>query len=586
MSGPRKLNKNNPGPYLIVIMAAVTLLVASVIIGSLYFVALDAQRAHLVQTAKSQARLIESVVRYDTEEAGMGDVGATFKDTLVQIREAYENYEGFGSTGEFTIGKLQGDNIVFVLRHRQVEMEKPMPVSMNSTLAEPMRRALKGESGDVVALDYDGKYVLAAYEPIDWDVFTVGIVAKVDMAEVRAPFIKSAVITGVFALLMIAIGAFVFRSVTRGLLDSLKLAEEEYRNEKDDSFGAGAPLPHATDKARPKLLALSIVIAAGVFYFDLSMPLGVAGGVPYIVLVLVSFWLPGKSYTLLAAIAGTVLTMVGFFLSPPAGVMWIVLINRFLALFAIWVTAVLILHRKNMEEEREALVVKLGDVNQEMEAFSYAVSHDLKAPLRAIHNYADFLLTDLAGTLEEEQEEYLNGLGEAVQQGEGYIEDLLELSQVSKHEVKTELVDSEVFLHELVRSLSYPTEVEVVVKGGCPTVTADPTLMRQIFQNLIENAVKYNESATKRVEVGSNMMDNGTHEFFVRDNGIGIDNKYFKKIFRPFQRLHSNEEYAGSGIGLASVLKAASRLDWILRVESTPGEGSTFFVATSRTRKE
>jgi signal transduction histidine kinase len=214
--------------------------------------------------------------------------------------------------------------------------------------------------------------------------------------------------------------------------------------------------------------------------------------------------------------------------------------------------------------------------------YAYIVSHDLRAPLRAVRNYADFIREDLEGTLDGEQKAYLDGLGRAVHEAEELIEDLLKLSRLDRHNVQMETVDLGLFLRELIASLDLPAEVETVMGDGWPTLEVEPTLLRQIFQNLIDNAIKFNDSPRKRVELDWRPAEEG-YELFVRDNGIGIKPRYQAQIFRMFERLHTWEEYEGTGIGLAIVKKAAGKLGSSVRLESQPGQGSTFFVTLPKT---
>lgn len=246
--------------------------------------------------------------------------------------------------------------------------------------------------------------------------------------------------------------------------------------------------------------------------------------------------------------------------------------------------------RKRAEEElqqtHQELVAKasqLEEANSELTQYAYVVSHDLKAPLRAIQNYTDFLLEDLEGTLAEEQEEYLNGLSRAVSQSEALVNALLEFSRIGQRGEPVEAIDIGMFLQELIAALDFSPEVEFVMKNDWPTMDADPTLLWQIFQNLIINAIKFNTSPRKRIEIGWLPAEDERYELFVRDNGIGIEPRHIEQIFRVFQRLHTTDEYEGTGIGLAIVKKAASQLDGFVRVESKPGEGSTFFVSLPKT---
>lgn len=233
---------------------------------------------------------------------------------------------------------------------------------------------------------------------------------------------------------------------------------------------------------------------------------------------------------------------------------------------------------KRSEKEREILISDLNKANAELKDFAYVVSHDLKAPLRAIHNYVDFLQEDLQGRLEEEEQMYLDGLALAVRQSEAFINDLLELSRISRYEAIIENVNIGNFVKELIASLDLPSDVEIVMADDWPAVNTEPVLLRQIFLNLINNAVKFNRSLHKLIELDWHLAGNEHYEFLIRDNGIGIEPRFFEQIFRPFQRLHTAKEFEGTGIGLAIVNKATSRLNGAVRIESTPGKGSTVFV--------
>lgn len=131
-----------------------------------------------------------------------------------------------------------------------------------------------------------------------------------------------------------------------------------------------------------------------------------------------------------------------------------------------------------------------------------------------------------------------------------------------------------------------PADVEIQLAENFPNIKADPELFTQIFQNLIDNAVKFNTSLCKQVEIGWQQARNGHLELFVRDNGIGIDPRYQEQIFHPFERLHTREQYPGHGIGLTLAVKAANKLHERIRVESAPEKGSTFVIALPICQKE
>ncbi|MCK4738728.1 MAG: hypothetical protein KAT46_02150 [Deltaproteobacteria bacterium] len=250
------------------------------------------------------------------------------------------------------------------------------------------------------------------------------------------------------------------------------------------------------------------------------------------------------------------------------------------------------IHAENqLFSEHELLENKakeLIEANEELSQYAYVVSHDLKSPLRAIHNYADFLREDLEDKLEAEQLEYLDGLGKAVLQSEELVGDLLEYSRIGKNNAKFEDIGLENFIKSIGETIGGGSGEGVNLRftAKLPIVRAEPVLLRQIFTNLLMNALKFNTSDEKVIEVGVvNCDDDVGCEVFVRDNGIGIDAKYHSRIFRVFQRLHTQNEYEGTGVGLAIVKKAAEKCGGSVRVESSPSKGSTFFVTLRKGKK-
>jgi len=173
---------------------------------------------------------------------------------------------------------------------------------------------------------------------------------------------------------------------------------------------------------------------------------------------------------------------------------------------------------------------------------------------------------------------YLDGLRRAVWQAEALVNGLLELSRVGNRNLVYQTVNLNTLLQEIITSLNMPEDVDIIWEGTWPTVEVEPVLLRQILQNLISNAAKFNSTPRKRVELGWCLVGEHECELYVRDNGLGIDPRYTERIFQVFQRLHTRQEYEGTGIGLAIVKKAVSRMGGTVHVTSTPGEGSTFWV--------
>ena len=159
-------------------------------------------------------------------------------------------------------------------------------------------------------------------------------------------------------------------------------------------------------------------------------------------------------------------------------------------------------------------------------------------------------------------------------------------SCVGQREIKYEEIDIGSFFRDLMESLDLPHDVEVKLGDNLPVIGTEPTLLRQIFQNLIENGIKFNDSPQKLIEIQGRSSDDDYYDLSVHDNGIGIEPRHREKIFGVFQRLHTEEEYKGTGIGLAIVKKAVSRLGGGIRMESKAGEGSTFIITLPKHYKE
>ena len=205
--------------FLIAIMIAIVFVVEAATMFTLYTAALHEERSRLKETAQSQARLIEAIARLDLRSHG----GATYNPTaatLERIAEADAHYQGFSQSGEFTLAKRHGDSIVFLLSHGGTANINPPIVPFQSNLAQPSRMALLGRSGTTIGMDYRGVKVLAAYEPVS--ILNLGIVAKIDMAEIRAPFIRAGLFSAVLAVLAIVAGAFLFIGVTEPLVRNLE----------------------------------------------------------------------------------------------------------------------------------------------------------------------------------------------------------------------------------------------------------------------------------------------------------------------------------------------------------------------------
>lgn len=227
---------------------------------------------------------------------------------------------------------------------------------------------------------------------------------------------------------------------------------------------------------------------------------------------------------------------------------------------------------------------ELQQTNRELDDFAYIASHDLKEPLRGIHNYSMFLLEDYADKLDHEGRAKLETLMRLTRRMEVLIDSLLRYSRLGRVDLAMEEVDLNETVAEVLENLDVnlrAEQVEVITPRPLPRVRGDRVQLGEIFHNLIVNGVKYNESQGKRIEIG--YRDGQPPVFYVRDNGIGIPDKHHEAIFRIFKRLHARDKYGGgTGAGLTIVKKIVERHNGRIRVESTPGEGTTFYFTLAK----
>lgn len=240
--------------------------------------------------------------------------------------------------------------------------------------------------------------------------------------------------------------------------------------------------------------------------------------------------------------------------------------------------------RKLGEERAAALMREISSANEELTSFAYVVSHDLKAPLRAIGSLADWLSTDYADKFDDEGREHMRLLISRVHRMGALIDGILQYSRVGRVKEAQVDVDLNRLVHDVIDLLTPPAHVQVTVRDALPTVRIEPTRIQQVFQNLISNAVKYMDKSAGRIEIGC--ADEGKYwRFSVSDNGPGIDTRHFERIFQLFQTLAPRDKIESTGVGLALVKKIVEMYGGKVEVESKPGEGSTFSFTLSKSRK-
>ncbi|MBI5191465.1 MAG: GAF domain-containing protein [Nitrospirae bacterium] len=237
-------------------------------------------------------------------------------------------------------------------------------------------------------------------------------------------------------------------------------------------------------------------------------------------------------------------------------------------------------YRRNLEVMVEARTAELTAANKELEAFSYSVSHDLRAPLRHIQGFVELLAKNAGAALDEKGGRYLSTISvSATRMGE-LIDDLLTFSRMGRAEMRMTAVDLGRMAENVVQEMRTDVEGRDVrwVIGGMPPVYGDPSMLRLVMVNLLSNALKFTATrAHASIEFGCLPGDGKEVTFFVRDDGVGFDMQYVDKLFGVFQRLHKSEEFEGTGIGLANVRRIISRHGGRTWAEGALGEGAAIY---------
>jgi signal transduction histidine kinase len=228
----------------------------------------------------------------------------------------------------------------------------------------------------------------------------------------------------------------------------------------------------------------------------------------------------------------------------------------------------------DIDTQREKLLKELEYQNQELSDYAHMVSHDLKTPLRSIDALSTWLKEDYIHCMDTNGKERLDLIRSNVEKIDTLINGILEYSTISKNQVDTYDVDLDKLVENTIGMIDVPNHIKIVKNDNFPTIKGDKYRLQQLFQNLIVNAIKYNDKEKGLVEIGFENA-NKFWEFYVRDNGKGIDKKYFKKIFKPFEKLDTNTN--ATGIGLSLVKKIVDALGGIIWLESEKNKGTTFY---------
>jgi PAS domain S-box-containing protein len=582
---------------LIAVLSTVGLAVALACIGLLYNTAIRQQGERLRGTAQSYARLTEAIAAHEEHWTHIASLpaehGDAYSAVIDQLREAQHGLGGFGRTGELKVGRHVGDSIVYLVAHRGDSAVHPAPVPFEGPLAGPMKRALSGLSGAGILTDYRGVRVLAAYEPVK--VFDLGIVAKLDLAEVQAPFIRAGWLVLAATIVFLGGGGLLLLGVTAPERRRLRAAEERFRQLSNslpqlvwtclpegpcdflsEQWVAYTGIPaepqlgfgwleqlHADDR-EPTIAAWNAAVASG-SDFRVEFRIRRHDGEYR--------WFDTRAVRLHDAEGRTV--------------KW-------------FGTNTDITDRKRAEAEKDRLVREVERRKVELEQLIYAASHDLRTPLVSVQGFVGELKLSIENLLAElnrpgvppEFRKRITGLTDTdIAESLKFIEagasrmnsllsGLLRLSRLGRTEFRAELLDMNRVIGQVVQSLEFTAReagarIEV---SDVPVCLGDPVQMGQVISNLVENAFKYRSPGRPLVIRITGRQEDGMAVYCVEDNGIGIASEQQQLVFTPFFR--ANPRVAGGeGLGLTIVTRIVERLGGRVWVESEPGKGSRFCVA-------
>jgi PAS domain S-box-containing protein len=606
--------------FLILIMALSSLFVAGITVFSLYRAAISEQRERLVETAQSQARLIEAIARFDAASVKSDGPESARAATLTKIIEAHLNYEQSGRTMEFTLAERKGDSIIFLFTHRHGDLGKLKPIDFDSKLAEPMRRALSGRSGTLVGVDYRGELVLAAHEPVSE--LNLGIVSKIDLSEIRAPFVKAAAIAGFFSVLVILGGAALFLKISNPLIKLLEehnielaVTNKKLRQEIVERTRVEEALRKSEMKYRNIYFNIQDV------YFETS-PDGIFLEISPSIENFSQYKheeLIGKSLYDVYSDPEETSKVIKEILAKgkvsdyeinlrdknnsqrPCSIVMIAIKDEQGIPLKFTGSMRDIFNRKQAEKERKDLEEKVARL-QKMEALGLlagGVAHDLNNVLSGIVGYPDLLLMELPQ--DSPLRNPILNMKSSGQKAADIVQDLLTLARRGvitsdvlnlNDIVKEYLVSPE---HQRLKAFHSGVQIETNLDRELLNIKGSPIHLRKTVMNLVSNAAEAqvaggkitlstkNQYIDRPIKGYDNIQEGDYVVIEVSDSGIGIAAEELNRIFEPFYTKKVMGR-SGTGLGMAVVWGTVQDHRGYIDIESKEGQGTTFYLYFPVTR--
>ncbi|MFA6101497.1 MAG: PAS domain S-box protein [Victivallaceae bacterium] len=531
-------------------------------------------------TVNTYKSILTDIVESDEATiAALAEKGLSETAILQVLQKSHDKERGLGRTGELVVAKLDKGKVTFLLSNKNYAVPTYHQI-MEGKIAGPLKMAFMGGSGFIKAIDYRNVEVLAGYAFVKE--FNWGVVAKIDAAEVNQPFLKAAYVAAVMALFCMIFGSILFILITNPMIGRVIKSENKFRSLFDSStdeimiadFAGRCLEVNETaclklQYSREELVSMSLR--------DINSPdfrskcdetikkLPEAGFMSY---------------------ETEHMTKTGQIIPVEINAKVIDYNNSKVILEIVRDIA----ERKQAEQEIHKLneqleqrvrdrTVQLEAANKELEAFAYSVSHDLRAPLRGIDGWSLALSEDYNAQLDERACQYIGRVRSETQRMGQLIDDLLQLSRVTRSQIQKEKVDLSELAQTVVEHLreAFPARnVNISIEPGL-TVTGDPRLLEIALTNLFNNAFKFSgKLPLARIEFGRTVID-GRQVFFIRDDGAGFDMAYAAKLFGAFQRMHKQTEFPGTGVGLATVQRIIHRHAGRVWAEAKVDQGATFY---------
>ncbi len=564
---------------LIGLMAIIAVASAAIWGGGLYRAAIQEQRSWLEKMAESQAHLIEVVAKFDSEHSKSDHPEGAWGATMSQIKAASESYREFGETGEFVLGKLEDDKIVFLLKRRFEHNNLSKTVPFNSKLAEPMRLALTGKNGSIIGIDYRGTKVLAAYEPILGT--GVALVAKIDLSEIKAPFIKVGTFGAVSAFLIVLIGVLLSNRITAPVIrelsstindlektqrithfgnwewdisrNILSWSDEIYRifgiapHQFEPTYEFFLASVHPDDKEKVNSAVQKSLMDKSPYNIDHRIILG-DGTIRTV----------NEQGKVFSDLEGKPLRMLGIVRD--------------------------ITEAKRAEEMLRQAMRSTEAANNAKSEFLASMSHDLRTPLNSIMGFAQLMKDRTFGPLgHSNYDDYAGLIYDSGNLLVSLINDILDISKIEagKFSLNKETVNPATLIETTLNMIAPQASVKGLAlnqefENDLPSLHADPRALSQVLGNMLSNAVKFTpEGGSITIEAG--FANSGQLQIKVIDTGIGMSEQDIERAYRPFEQASGiyphNQEGTGLGVHLSRNLMELH--GGTLEIESQLGEGTT-----------